>query len=391
MILPAELMPLFDGAYPSCIVTGSPEGIPNICNLTRVWHAEDGTVAIANQLLNKTRANLHRRPLALLKLVHPGDFRHWELSVRYLREEDKGPLFDRIRTELEAISWMAGVELAAPLKSVLLLQVTAVRVCTEEAVHLQPSPERYGELLSALADAHGWKRLSYWVPGDRDGEVKLKASRGVPGAGVEASALSAMERLACWVRSENRVIRFHQIRSQLRYLHSIRPGREEPGERMAEMPITEDSPAGYLAFPVPSHQSVAGMVICEDPGEPLGTLASIEDGYIRILSGMLGEALSALSADSGENREALFKQAVERAKLKWDKETDPFYTALSARERQVAIHVAKGSPNAEIARALFISPRTVTTHLERIYQKLEVASRSALTRYVMEKGLQNGE
>lgn len=40
----------------------------------------------------------------------------------------------------------------------------------------------------------------------------------------------------------------------------------------------------------------------------------------------------------------------------------------SARERQVSVYVAKGHTNAEIAKALFVSPRTVTTHLERIFK-----------------------
>jgi DNA-binding CsgD family transcriptional regulator len=60
---------------------------------------------------------------------------------------------------------------------------------------------------------------------------------------------------------------------------------------------------------------------------------------------------------------------------------------FSPRERQVALRIAQGCTNAEAAKLLFISTRTVTTHLERIYQKLNVTSRAALTRYVMENGL----
>ena len=44
--------------------------------------------------------------------------------------------------------------------------------------------------------------------------------------------------------------------------------------------------------------------------------------------------------------------------------------------------VARGLSNAEIAARLFISPRTVTTHLERIYRRLGISSRHELTRYV---------
>jgi DNA-binding CsgD family transcriptional regulator len=50
---------------------------------------------------------------------------------------------------------------------------------------------------------------------------------------------------------------------------------------------------------------------------------------------------------------------------------------LSAREEQVLDRVADGASNQEIAEALHISPGTVRTHLEHIYAKLEVTSRTA--------------
>ncbi len=51
---------------------------------------------------------------------------------------------------------------------------------------------------------------------------------------------------------------------------------------------------------------------------------------------------------------------------------------LTAQELQIAQLAAAGLSNQEIARQLYISPRTVTTHLYRIYPKIGVRSRSAL-------------
>jgi DNA-binding CsgD family transcriptional regulator len=50
---------------------------------------------------------------------------------------------------------------------------------------------------------------------------------------------------------------------------------------------------------------------------------------------------------------------------------------LSPRERVVLARAAAGETNAVIARALFISPGTVRKHLEHIYDKLEVRTRTA--------------
>lgn len=68
--------------------------------------------------------------------------------------------------------------------------------------------------------------------------------------------------------------------------------------------------------------------------------------------------------------------------------TDPFRRAgLTRREAEVLRLVARGMNNAQVGEKLFISPRTVDTHLTSIYRKLGVSSRSAATRYALKHGL----
>ena len=54
--------------------------------------------------------------------------------------------------------------------------------------------------------------------------------------------------------------------------------------------------------------------------------------------------------------------------------------ALTDREREIADLVAQGRSNKEVARALFLSEKTVEHHLSRIYAKLAVRSRTELAR-----------
>jgi RNA polymerase sigma factor (sigma-70 family) len=56
----------------------------------------------------------------------------------------------------------------------------------------------------------------------------------------------------------------------------------------------------------------------------------------------------------------------------------PARSALSPRERQVAELFAAGLTNKEVARTLGTSPSTVRNQLERIYDKLEIGSKSEL-------------
>ncbi len=59
--------------------------------------------------------------------------------------------------------------------------------------------------------------------------------------------------------------------------------------------------------------------------------------------------------------------------------------ALSPREREVAALVASGNRNREVAAALFVSEKTVESHLARIYDKLGVRSRTALAAIIASK------
>jgi DNA-binding CsgD family transcriptional regulator len=61
--------------------------------------------------------------------------------------------------------------------------------------------------------------------------------------------------------------------------------------------------------------------------------------------------------------------------------------ALSRREREVALLAARGQTAAEIAAGLYLSKRTVETHLASVYAKLGVESKTDLVRRATELGI----
>jgi DNA-binding NarL/FixJ family response regulator len=60
---------------------------------------------------------------------------------------------------------------------------------------------------------------------------------------------------------------------------------------------------------------------------------------------------------------------------------------LTRREVEVAILVAQGKTNKEIAGQLFNSVRTIDNHVQHIYNKLNIDSRPQLALWVQERGL----
>jgi two-component system response regulator DevR len=61
--------------------------------------------------------------------------------------------------------------------------------------------------------------------------------------------------------------------------------------------------------------------------------------------------------------------------------------ALTPREREVFALASRGLKNAEIAEELYLSEKTIKTHLRNIYNKLNLASKAELRLFAVKMGL----
>ena len=60
---------------------------------------------------------------------------------------------------------------------------------------------------------------------------------------------------------------------------------------------------------------------------------------------------------------------------------------LTTREREVAALLTEGLTNSELARRLFISPKTAAVHVSNILMKLHMASRAEVAAWAVRTGL----
>ena len=68
-------------------------------------------------------------------------------------------------------------------------------------------------------------------------------------------------------------------------------------------------------------------------------------------------------------------------------QVDSDLAALTAREREVLQHVARGYTYREIAERLFISIKTVETHVSAVLRKLQLSNRHELSRWAADRNI----
>ena len=132
--IPLEsILPCLQGVIPSPFATCAPDGMPNITYMSIVQYVDSDRVALSRQFFNKTAANLDDNPAAQVLVVDPGTIDQYALDLEYLGTVNAGPTFERMRSNLEAVSAHTMLAAVARLCGVDIHRVVA---CTRLSDHL---------------------------------------------------------------------------------------------------------------------------------------------------------------------------------------------------------------------------------------------------------------
>jgi adenylate cyclase len=304
----------FEGAVPAVIATAAADGTPNITYLSRVQAVDDERVALSNQFFSKTARNLAENPRASLLLIDPRTYDQYRLCIVYERTERRGPVFERLRADVDALAALEGLQdvfklRAADIYRVLEVEPVPVRdrpgVVPEAAPVSGPDAAALGEMAQRLSRAPDLDSLvSATVRGlaelfsydhstllllDEDGaRLYTIASHGYPTEGV-GSEVQVGQGMIGMAAARCAPLRIGNLRQMSKYSSSVRRSYEGVGVDipMPEMPNVQSR----LAVPAMVRGELVGVLAVEST--ELVAFTASDEAVLGVVASLVGAAVDA--------------------------------------------------------------------------------------------------
>lgn len=315
----------FEGLIPAGMATCASDGIPNISYVSQVYYVDSRHVAISFQFFNKTRKNIQENPYASVFLHEPLSLRAFRLSLKFVRSEESGPLFDRMALQLQVIASHTGMTgvfalRAADIYEVLEIQsvegftthprsefspgllprqpdIDSLMVLSEHLALTDSLSDLVDSFLKLLEQRFGFQHSILLMP-ELPGSSRLQtiASHGYAENGV-GSEVRIGDGLIGTVAESRRPLRISGISESLRYARAVRNSTAQSGGALnAEIPLPGlPGASSQIAVPLLSRSGLVGVLAVESPTP--GAFGHREESLLSILSHQLGSTIQALRSD----------------------------------------------------------------------------------------------
>jgi adenylate cyclase len=325
---PLDAIPTcFEGEIPSPICTMAADGMPNVTYLSVVQLVDDTHVVLSRQFFNKTDQNTVVEPRAQVQVVEPETGRQFRLDLLYERTETHGPLFERMKTRLDAVSSQEGMTEIFVLVGTDICRVVACEMVPCDFP--EPPSERkdpgldllhtFGDriagatcleellesALQACSDLFGYDHGFIMFPDARAERLYTVASHGFEesGAGSEVLIGEGMLGIAAARRQSIRVANMAQ---ELGYSHAVRESFERAGGLApveTEIPLPGLSGAmSQVVVPLWAFGTMFGVLCFQS--EAAGRFRPADEHVAGIVARQLGMAIGLLRAAEQEETEA---------------------------------------------------------------------------------------
>jgi len=294
-----------DGDIPASIATCALDGTPNVAMLSQVQYVDTDHVALSYQFFNKTRQNILANPFAALDLVHPVTGATYQLSLRYLRTEIEGALFERMKAKLAGIASHTGMKGVFRLQGADIYKVRAIHAVPGNTLPSPPRPSLLtatracagrlaagkemaailDQLLSDLREHFGIEHAMVLMLDECAKRLYTVASTGYEASGV-GSEIPLGEGVIGVAARARTPIRISHFASEYVYSRAVQESSAAaglPGALETKIPLPGlPEPHSQLAAPIIAGETIFGVLFAEskedrrfgyDEEDALATLA----------------------------------------------------------------------------------------------------------------------
>jgi predicted pyridoxine 5'-phosphate oxidase superfamily flavin-nucleotide-binding protein len=310
-----------EGAVPAVVATASADGTPNITYLSRVHVVDDERVALSNQFFSKTSRNLAENPRASVILLDPTNYDQFRLSLVYERTERRGPVFERLRTDVDALAALEGMQDVFRLRAADIYRVVAIERMLAD-VHRRGEPHPGGprrrdpaeavELLAelsgrlsrsadldavigaalvALDDLFGFGHSTMLLLDESGDRLYTIASHGYPSEGVGSEVVLG-DGIVGLVAQRCAPMRVGNLRQMAKYSRTVRRSYEDQGEigPGQEIPVPGLVDAdSRIAVPAMAFGELVG-VLCVESTRPVA-FDQLDESLLMLVAAQLAGAV----------------------------------------------------------------------------------------------------
>lgn len=313
-----------EGAVPAAIATCAADGTPNVSFLSQVHYLDSDHVALSYQFFNKTRQNILANPHATLQIIDPDTVAQYRLSLRYLRTETSGGLFETMKAKLAGIASHVGMQdvfrlLGADVYRVCAIEhvptttlsaakrnrslLSATRQMCERLVTCKDMAGLLDHALANLNSLFGIEHAMVMMLDEEGRRLYTVASLGYSESGV-GSEVALGEGVIGVAARERIPIRITHMTSEYSYSRAARESVRQSGltwDNATEIPFPGLAPPhSQIALPITISSRVIGVLFaessqdmrfCYDEEDALATIA--------VQLGAMLQSLQPAAADEG--------------------------------------------------------------------------------------------
>jgi adenylate cyclase len=324
----ADLAPCFEGAIPAVIATAAADGTPNVTYITKVRPVDDERVALSNQFFSKTAKNLVENPRADVLVIDPRTYDQYRLALRYERTDRRGPVFERLRVDVDVAAALEGMQDVYRLRAADIYRVVSIEAIPSGRPPIDLSrsaarrdgldPGRISELsarlgrcpdldtvvataVAGLAELFGYEHSLLLLADEDASRLFTIASHGYDVAGV-GSEIEVGDGVIGLAAERCEPVTLGNVAQAAKYSRTVRRSYEQSGEagpgRQIPVPGLPDA-RSRCAVPAMAMGQLVGALSVESR-DPVA-YGPVDEAILSVVASILANAIE---AQRGHERDA---------------------------------------------------------------------------------------